>query len=45
MGWPTGRGHRLTAGGRADGGEIWTRAGGQGADRGRGLWDMQTPAL
>ena len=45
VGRPTGRGHRLTAGGRADGGDIWTWAGGQGADWGRGLWDMQTPAL
>lgn len=34
VGWPTGKGHRLTAGGRADGREIWT-AGVQGT-RGRG---------
>lgn len=30
VGQPTGRGHRLTAGGTADGGEIWTWTGGQG---------------
>lgn len=30
VGPPTGRSHRLTAGGTADGGGIWTWAGGQG---------------